>query len=134
LAKIEFFLDGTRVGFGDNAGVTNVHKFFGVVHPPGFTTFEVHETEGKAEDQKLLFADDFTFGVQAEIFLSARRGDAPGEVLLNWWGGAGPFTVHGADDPLLVTDPGTALGTTSGRVWADTPPPGDLFFYRVSGP
>ena len=132
--KIEFFVDGTLVGFGDNAGVTNAHKFFGVVHPPGFTTFEVHETEGKAEDQKLLFADDFTFGVPAQISLAVRRDTTPGDVVLDWWGGLAPFTVYGSTDPASVTDPGNALGTTSGRAWSDTPPAGGLFYYRVSAP
>lgn len=133
-AKIEFFIDGTLVGFGDNADVTNAHKFFGVVHPPGFTTLEVHETEGKAEDQKLLFADDFTFGVPLQISLSVRRGAMPGEVLLDWWGGIAPFTIHRSSDPGTVSDPGNDLGTTGERAWSDLPPLGEIFYYRISAP
>jgi len=76
-AKIEFIIDGDRanpVGFGANAGVTHQPKFFGVIVPEGFTTFEIHETEGKAEDQKLLFADDFWFGfLPTGMWLSVRR-------------------------------------------------------------
>jgi len=35
--------------------------YFGVIAPEGFTSIEYHETEGKAEDQVILFADRFTF-------------------------------------------------------------------------
>jgi hypothetical protein len=131
LGKIEFFLDGTLVGFGNDAGVTNAHKFFGVVHPPGFSTFEVHETEGKAEDQKLLFADDFTFGVPAQVTLFVQPGASLGDVTLDWWGGAGPFTVYRSSDPTTVSDPGNALGSTGGRTWSDSPPAGSVTYYRV---
>jgi hypothetical protein len=132
--KIEFFVDGTLVGLGDNGFVNNQHQFFGVIHPAGFTTFEVHETEGTAEDQKIIFADDFTFGVPAAIGLSVHRGQLPEEVELTWWGGQPLFTVFRSDDPSTVTDPGNDIGSTSGRLWNDTPPVGDVFFYRVSGP
>ena len=46
-SKIEIILDGSRVaGFGDNGSVGSAHKFFGVVDPAGFNSFEVHELEG----------------------------------------------------------------------------------------
>jgi len=132
--KIEFFVDGTLVGLGGNGFVNNLHQFFGVIHPAGFTTFEVHETEGKAEDQKFIFADDFTFGVPGAIKLSAQRGQVPGEVELTWWGGQSEFTIFRSDDPSTVTDPGNDIGSTSDRSWSDLPPIGTVFFYRVSGP
>lgn len=131
---VEFFLDGVVVDFGDGAGITSAHKFFGVIHPDGFRTFEVHEMEGKAEDQKLIFSDDFTFGIPAAISLSISRGFGPGEVTLEWWGGQPMFTVFRSDDPATVTEPGNEIGTTSEREWSDTPPGGHLFFYRIAGP
>jgi hypothetical protein len=63
-AGIEIILDGDTAnpvdfgGFGLPAGSTG---FFGVVSTDGFQTFEVHETEGKAEDASFIFADGFTF-------------------------------------------------------------------------
>ena len=38
-------------------------QFYGVIDTDGFTFFEFRELEGVPEDQKLLFADDFTFAV-----------------------------------------------------------------------
>jgi len=76
--KIELILDGDAanpIDFGDDAGVNNLHKFFGVVVPNGFRSFEVHETEGTLEDQKFIFADDFTFGTRDfRIFIADEAG------------------------------------------------------------
>jgi hypothetical protein len=58
-AQVQFRLDGNPVGFTDS-WVTYYHKFFGVIDTRGFNTFEVLETEGVIEDQKFIFADDFT--------------------------------------------------------------------------
>ncbi|QDU68132.1 Ig-like domain-containing protein [Engelhardtia mirabilis] len=60
-AGIEAILDGTHVDFqgaGLPAGSTG---FFGVIDASGFQTFEIHETEGKAEDASYIFADLFSF-------------------------------------------------------------------------
>jgi hypothetical protein len=37
----------------------NGHKFFGVLDPDGFACCELREIEGKAEDQKFIWCDDF---------------------------------------------------------------------------
>jgi len=37
-------------------------------------------------------------------------------------------------DAAGVTDPLNELGQTQGRVWADIPPPGSVFFYRITAP
>jgi hypothetical protein len=37
------------------------HRFWGVIDTDGITEFEFLETEGTLEDQKFMFADDFTF-------------------------------------------------------------------------
>ena len=46
-----------------NPDVVSSFKFFGVIDMTGFTVFEVFETEGVVEDQKFIFADDFTFAL-----------------------------------------------------------------------
>ncbi len=62
-ARIVFLLDGTAVVDFDGANaLASQHLFFGVIEAGGFTAFEVQETEGVLEDQKLVFADDFRFG------------------------------------------------------------------------
>jgi hypothetical protein len=137
-ARIEFFIDGDRanpIGFGANSGVTNQHKFFGVIVPDGFTTFEVHETEGTAEDQKIIFADDFWFGfLPTGMWLSARRGPGPTDVTLRWLNGASPFSVYRSDVATDLYNPANLLGETPDREWIDTPPAGELWFYGVLEP
>ena len=34
----------------------------------------------------------------------------------------------------LVTDPTNELGQTGNRWWTDVPPPGQIFFYRITSP
>jgi hypothetical protein len=136
--KIELFIDGDRmnpISFGANSGVTYQHKFFGVILPDGFTSFEVHETEGKAEDQKIIFADDFWYGfLPAGLTLSARRAPGLGDVTLRWLGGAPTFSVYRSDVAQDLYDPVNLLGQTPGREWVDTPPVGELWFYGVLEP
>lgn len=133
-AKVELILDGNRIaGFGNNSGVGNAHKFFGVIDPDGFNSFEVHELEGTQGDAKLLFADDITFGTQAGITLSVFRGSGQLQVTLQWLGGQPGFTVFRSEDPATVLDAVNELGQTTGRNWDDTPPPGDIFFFKVMG-
>jgi hypothetical protein len=38
------------------------HQFFGVIDTGGFSTFRFEDTDGKIGQQRLVFADDFTFG------------------------------------------------------------------------
>lgn len=59
-ARIELVLDGKVVSFA-NEQVTSHFKFFGVVDQAGFTSFEFRETEGRVEEQKLIFGDDIVF-------------------------------------------------------------------------
>jgi len=132
-STIEITLDGVRiVDFGNDAGVGAAHKFFGVIDPGGFHSYEFQELEGKAEDQKFIFADDFTFGTPAGITLTALRGPGPSEVTLQWLGGQPTFSVFRSADPEDVALPINELGQTSGRVWADVPPPGSIFFFQVN--
>ncbi len=42
-------------------GTASPHKFFGVIDTDGFNQFLWQEVEGVFDDQKLIFADDFTF-------------------------------------------------------------------------
>jgi len=134
-SKIEIILDGSRVaGFGDNAGAGNSHKFFGVIDPDGFHSFEFHELEGTIEDAKYIWADDFRFGTPAGITLSLVPGPGPLELQLQWLGGQAAFAVYRSVDPVNLLDPTNKLGQTASRVWTDVPPPGSLFFYRVGSP
>jgi len=73
-SKVALFLNGdlgTPVGFpavcdssGENCvdyGLLTVGaKFFGMIEPAGFASFEFREMEGTVGDQKLLWFDDFT--------------------------------------------------------------------------
>jgi hypothetical protein len=52
--------DGTNCV--DNASLSNQHQFYGVIVPDGVTEFEFRELEGKNEDAKYIFADEFAFG------------------------------------------------------------------------
>jgi hypothetical protein len=134
-SKIEFILDGGRiVDFGDASTVGTIHEFFGVVDPAGFRSFEVHELEGTIDDAKYIWADDFTVGTPAGITLSVLRGSGAGEVVLQWLGGQPGFSVFRSGDPATVLDPENGLGQTTGRQWHDTPPAGDVFYYRVVSP
>ncbi len=57
-AQVRFAIDGQDATFS-NASLSAIHSFFGVVSTLGFQSFEVFETEGRVEDQKLIFGDDF---------------------------------------------------------------------------
>lgn len=68
--RLELILDGDTLsawGFDGQNMLQNEHKFFGVVKVNGFKTFEYRETEGVSEDQKFMWADDFTLGVSAAV-------------------------------------------------------------------
>ena len=133
-SSVEVILDGDRiVDFGNGSSIGSASKFFGVIDPNGFHSFEVHELEGTMEDSKFLWADDFTFGTSAGITLSVLRGPGPQEVTLQWLGGQAGFSVFRSDDPTTVLDPVNELGQTPGRNWADVPPPGEIFFFQVTG-
>ena len=59
-----FWLDGdvaNPIDF-DGSGISG-WGFFGVIAPAGFHSVEFHETEGKAEDQVIIFGDRFSFAL-----------------------------------------------------------------------
>jgi hypothetical protein len=59
-AEINLVLDGSTVlDFGDPT-IGTVPLFFGVVETAGFRSIEFREIEGTIDDQKYIFADDFT--------------------------------------------------------------------------
>ena len=64
-AGIQFLLDGdfaNPVDFGAQAILpAGSLRFFGVIDTAGFTSLEVHDTEGKAEDAAFIFGDLFSF-------------------------------------------------------------------------
>lgn len=70
-AGISLFLDSAPVDFGDLPGggdptvVGTTPLFFGVIDTDGFNTFLWQETEGTFDDQKFIFADDFTLAVNS---------------------------------------------------------------------
>jgi len=134
-SSIEVILDGNRiVDFGDGSVVGAVSQFFGVIDPGGFHSFEVHELEGTMEDAKYLWADDFNFVTRPGITLSLLRGPGALDITLQWLGGQPGFSVFRSHDPATVTDPINELGQTTVRHWTDVPPPGEIYFFRVSAP
>jgi len=61
-ARIALVLDDSIVVDFESVQLGTAHLFFGVIAPAGFHRFEVRELEGVLEDQKFVFADDFTLG------------------------------------------------------------------------
>ena len=61
-AEISLYVDSVLVDFDVENGTVlgTVHKFFGVINTDGFHDFLWQETEGTRDDQKYIFADDFT--------------------------------------------------------------------------
>lgn len=66
VAALSVFIDGTKVDFGNLPGggdadvLDTTARFFGVIDTAGFGSFLFQETEGTFDDQKFIFADDFT--------------------------------------------------------------------------
>ncbi len=60
--ELKFLLDGQLI---DGAGGTaaNIWQFFGVIDTNGFTSAVIIDSSGTLDDQNLVWADDFTFGV-----------------------------------------------------------------------
>ena len=65
-AALSLFIDGNKVDFGNLPGggdadvLGTAARFFGVIDTAGFNGFLFQETEGTFDDQKFIFADDFT--------------------------------------------------------------------------
>jgi len=71
--------------------------------------------------------------VQDGLTLHVGRGTNPGQVALTWTAGAAaPYTVYRATAGVPESSPSNVVGTTSLSSWTDTPPPGGVFFYRVT--
>jgi len=80
-AGISLYLDGNAqnpVDFGGASALTGAYQFFGVIDPAGFSAFDFRETEGTIGDQKLIFADDFTFALGGVILDCNENGLADG--------------------------------------------------------
>ena len=66
VAALSLFIDDIAVDFGNLPGggdadvLNTTPRFFGVIDAAGFSSFLYQETEGTFNDQKFIFADDFT--------------------------------------------------------------------------
>ena len=105
-AKIGVYLDDdpTLIGFG-GVGLTNAPAFFGVIDTDGFNQFKFQEQEGKKEDPKYIFSDDFTIAL------------APGDCGANTAPTA-DFTLVQTDAEVNFTDASSdSDGSISQRFW-----------------
>lgn len=62
-AKVHFIINDSLIVDFDDLQIGTQHQFLGVIDTAGFATLEVREVEGVLEDQKFIFADDFTIAV-----------------------------------------------------------------------
>lgn len=85
-AKMGLILDGDTlnpVDFGTADALDSQFRFFGVISQTGFTQFEFRELEGTIGDQKLIFADDFTFAFGGDVLDCNENGTADGLDIAN---------------------------------------------------
>jgi len=65
--------------------------------------------------------------------LRVAEGTGPSSVALTWTiGAAGPYTIYRSTGGSPDASPANVLGTTGQLSFADIPPPGSVFFYRVT--
>ena len=64
-SEVQLIVDGDDANPISLGPVDAIHRFYGVVIDGSFTTFEFREVEGTKEDQKFIFADDFTVALVA---------------------------------------------------------------------
>lgn len=77
--SLVMILDGTtQIGLGRLP--IGGHHFFGVIDTSGFTTFRVEETDGKVGQERLIFADDFTFAKHILPVPDIKANDSDGPV------------------------------------------------------
>jgi len=70
---------------------------------------------------------------QDGLTIRVARGTNPANVSLSWTAGAaGPYTIYRSTGGAPDSNPANAVGTTSLLAWADAPPAGSVFFYRVN--
>ncbi len=105
-SKLAVFLDGSSLSAGLNdERLTSAAKFFGVIDTDGFNAFEFREMEGKKEDQKFIWADDFTFAMTDE---GCGANSPP----------TAAFTLVSADPGVSFTDASSDTdGTVTERFW-----------------
>ncbi|MDB4324875.1 DUF4215 domain-containing protein, partial [bacterium] len=65
------------------------------------------------------------------VSLELTLGPFPGQITLEWSGGRPAFRVHRGLDPDLIGSPSTVIAETSTALWTETPPPGQVLYYRV---
>jgi len=117
--KILIVLDGDETRRAELGPLDNEHRFYGVIDTSGFARFEVREVEGTREDQKYVFADDFTFArqpaepgsvvcVSAASFL-AGLALAPGSIASVFGQGLAAGTERATALPLPARLVGTAV-------------------------
>lgn len=112
-AGIEFILDGDTanpIGFPSSSLSAGSTRFFGVIDGDGFQTFEVHETEGKAEDASYIFADLCTYVLEFEPTVTSYGcGTNPAGSLsvVSGTPTLGTQMVFGIDNPLGTQAPGS---------------------------
>ncbi len=63
--KLSVVLDGNEGRAVELGPIDPTHRFYGVVDPSGFTSFEFRELEGTLEDQRFVFVDDVTVAAAA---------------------------------------------------------------------
>ena len=62
-AKVHYIVDDSQTIDFDDLTIGTQFQFLGVIDTTGFNTLQVREVEGVLEDQKFIFADDFTIAV-----------------------------------------------------------------------
>jgi hypothetical protein len=84
-ANLVLILDGgLPIGLGKIS--VGTEQFLGVIDTGGFTSFRIEETDGKIGDARLVFADEFSFGVDS--FALFADGFESGD--LSAWSGSQP--------------------------------------------
>lgn len=104
-AQVRFVIDGQDIVFS-NPSVQSMHQFFGVINTAGFSAFEVYETEGRVEDLKLIFGDDFSICRAEQTFINS------------------PPSAENQDIKTLVATPVSIFLSA-------TDPNGDLLTYEI---
>ena len=77
-SKLRLILDGDEANPVELGPIDSGYSFYGVAVDGSFTTFEFREVEGTLEDQKFIFADDFTVAIAAAANAPPRIPMLPG--------------------------------------------------------
>jgi hypothetical protein len=126
VAGIQFILDGDTanpIEFPMATLPAGSTRFFGVVDSGGFQSFEVHETEGKAEDASYIFGDLCMFALDFEPTVTTYgcgTNPAGSLTVVSGTPTLGTQMVFGIDNPLGTQAP----GSIPILAFADQPAPG----------